>query len=156
MKQLFFIFMLIITTPLYATTMCAKNDTVVVILDPSENGISNSNKADNYTGTWSARFSYGTVAGISACLNKGGSYLGYNNVAELKDTINGETKLVVGTERYGMYCWCKMTHPTVSFWTFLAGRGNSYNCANGCAGACADDTVRTRALREGMFGSISK
>lgn len=135
-----------------ATTMCAANDTVAVVLDPSI-GL-NSNSYDAESGRWLTWGSYGTVHGISACVNVGQGKSRGNTVARLTDTNNNETNLVVGSERYGGYCWCRMTHPAVSLWTFLNGYGSASNCASGCARDCSSNLRAVSSFREGLFGSV--
>ena len=50
MKKIALILMLITTIPTYATTMCAQNDTVVVVLDPTLSGDRGYNLSN---GNWS-------------------------------------------------------------------------------------------------------
>lgn len=116
-----------IMIPAYATTMCANNNTVAVVLDPTIGGIGHSYG----TGTWSVIFTYGTIYGISACINHSGQY----GLAEsmLKDTNNNITNIVVGSETYGNKCWCKMTHPKISKWVYV-GQANCSSCSNACGG----------------------
>ena len=115
-----------ITIPTYATTMCTANDMVAVVLDPTVAWRLNANDS---TGVWYAISSYGTIHGISACLNKGGSKQGEPH---LKDTNNNETKLVTGSERYGGYCWCRTIHPVLSLWTYCKYRSGCGSCASQC------------------------
>ena len=145
------ILMLMSIGPAWATTMCAANDTVAVVLDPSV-GMTNYNK-DVGLGTWWVWGPYGTVHGISACLNVGES-MG-NTVARLTDTNNGETNLVVGSEKYGRYCWCRMTHPAVSLWTFNYMFSSASVCASRCMDYCGDNVRSNSSLRAGLFGSVA-
>jgi len=152
MKKLITIIMLTITIPSYATTMCAANDAVAVVLDPTIGG---SGTGDSNTGTWRANFSYGYISGISACLNinKGKTKGGW--VENLTYTNNnGETKTVVGSERYGRYCWCKATHPISSRWVYASDRGSVSGCSSNCGGGCGVDFGRDWDLRFGLFESV--
>ena len=109
--------MLITTIPTYATTMCAINDTVAVVLDPSI-GLTN-RSSNNTTGTWWVWGPYGTVYGIGAILNDNKGFAYIRTVKHLHDTDNdGNDHLVTGGEKYGRYCWCRLTHPVSSLWAF--------------------------------------
>jgi hypothetical protein len=155
MKKILLILMMMLAMPVYATTMCAVNDSVAVVLDPTIGG--NNYSYDATLGTWWASFSYGTIRGISACLNsnKGKSMGGY--VSQLTDVDNnGDTNLVVGSEKYGRYCWCKMTHPAASLWVFIYDRGSPASCASNCAYYCGYGARADEALRVGLFGSVAQ
>ena len=130
-----------------ATTMCATDDTLAIVLDPVISGISNTHNSDLFE--WSATFSYGTVWGIATCVDTGGQV--NCPVEELRDS-NGE--IATGGERTGKYCWCKMTHPAVSRWvfrhTFASVGGCEYHCANYCGRDVRDESE----FRAGLFGSV--
>lgn len=116
-----------ITMPSYATTMCAANDTVAIILDPSiertEFG------RDSLTLTWWAVFPYGRIQGSYACVN--------------------ENETAHGFEKYGRFCWCKMTNPLSSNFLYCDWYKSTDNCNSYCAGCCSSNI-----FRENMFGSI--
>ena len=80
-----------------ATTMCATDDTLAIVLDPIINGTANSFYTDLFE--WSATFSYGTVWGIATCVDTSGAP--NTAVEELRDS-NGE--IATGGERTGRYC----------------------------------------------------
>ena len=153
MKNLVLIIPILLTIPAYATTMCAKNDSVAVVLDPS---ISSSNPNDylfdNNTGIWGAQFPYGKISGISACLNTGsGKTRGYTKPMLMDiDNIN-----VVGGEKKGQYCWCKMTHPASSQWVFVYNDGSKERCISRCPYICGVNPPIYEDVRVGLFGSIS-
>ena len=153
-RVIMMIIMLMMVLPTYATTMCAANDTVAVVLDPSL-GITNYSRNDTM-GTWWAWNAQGTVYGISACLNSDQGKSRGGTVARLTDTNNGETKLVVGSEKYGRYCWCRLTHPVSSLWAFGDDRGSAANCASGCAYSCGSNFQNYVALRVGLVGSVAQ
>lgn len=94
-----------------ATTMCATDDTLAIVLDPLINGTAASHNTDLFE--WSATFSYGTVWGIATCVDT--SVAPNTAVEELRDS-NGE--IVTGGERTGRYCWCQLSHPAKSRWVF--------------------------------------
>ena len=154
MKKIALIILTMITLPTYATTMCAANDTVAVVLDPSISGINYGYNSND--GSWVQVYSYGRVSGISACLSSThGQVSCQGAVAHLYDTDNnGKTKLVTGSEFYGTYCWCRITHPVKSLWTYRSPRGNT------CAATCAEDCAKTitagyKGFREAMYRTIS-
>ena len=144
---------LIITAPSYATTMCTINDSVGVVLDPS---IGIKNYSYNQTmGTWWVWSNSWTVYGISACLNSSKGKVTGGTVPHLHDTDNdGNDHLVTGSEKYGRYCWCRLTHPVSSLWTFNGDQGSVSGCASQCAFSCAVLVQTNVALRAGLFGSV--
>ncbi len=144
MKRILVIFiMLCFVTPLYATTMCASEDTTAVILDPSINGTGYKN--DSNTMTWNTTYPYGTIYGVAACLSVNGGTQG---------TINYDLD-AGGGEKEGGYCWCRMMHPASSRWVFNRSDSAS-NCASDCAGTCGHNARGNAALRSGLFGSVGK
>ena len=148
MKKILIIIGLMVSLPVYATSMCAENDTIAVVLDPTINGTTST--YDNTAGWWRTTFSYGQINGISACLSsKNGKSIG-GTVENLTD--NGQE--VVGSERNGQYCWCKMTHPVASLWVFDYDRGSRASCASDCAANCGISAQNYSALRVGLFGSV--
>ena len=150
MKKLLILIALIIPTILPAATMCSKDDTITIMLDPSINGTNYSyNTAQSTWWTW---FPYGTIRGISACLssNYGKSLGGY--VADLHDN----NELVVGGETNGAHCWCKMTHPAASLWVFDYTFSSASACAYYCANYCGDSVRSNSVMRSGLFGSVRK
>ena len=64
MKKILLILMMMLAMPVYATTMCAINDTTAVILDPSI--VATNYGYDTNLGTWWAQFSFGRVNGIAS------------------------------------------------------------------------------------------
>ena len=153
MKKIALILMLISTIPTYATTMCTINDSVGIVLDLS---ITIKDYSRNEPmGTWWAWSDSWTVYGISACLNSNrGKSMG-GTVPHLHDTDNdGNDHLVTGSEKYGRYCWCRLTHPVSSLWAFNYDYGSASNCASSCANGCGFDVRAYAALRAGMINSV--
>ena len=145
--------MLITTIPIYATTMCTINDSVGVVLDPS---IAIKNYSYNATmGTWWAWSDSWTVYGVGACLNSNkGKGMG-GTVPHLHDTDNdGNDHLVTGSEKYGRYCWCRLTHPVSSLWAFYNDFGSASRCASLCTDYCGGGVRDDVALRIGLFSSV--
>lgn len=141
--------MLITTIPTHATTMCAANDTVVVVLDPSIpfNGQSTTSTPE----AWFAWASYGTIRGISTCINHGGG-----ERYHLHDINNeGRNIVVSGGENYGKYCWCRLTHPASSLWHYHTSYSSASDCAYGCYAKCSNDIkYGGKTIANSLFGSI--
>lgn len=149
MKKLIIIIAMILPMALPAATMCSKNDTITIVLDPSIGGTNYT--SSSVTFKWSAWLPYGTVRGIAACLSSAyGKSIG-GTVVDLHD--NGE--LVVGTETNGGLCWCRMTHPALSLWVYDGNYGTGSVCASNCAKNCGYNTIAASvlALRQGLFSS---
>jgi len=146
-RNAFFVLLTLLAAPALATTMCAEDDVIAIVLDPTVNGTNYTYNADLFE--WSAVFPYGTVWGIATCLDKSGT--GNVAVSDLRDT-NGE--LVVGGERTGVNCWCKMTHPASSLWVFRNANGSVADCRSNCANNCGNNMRDNAAFRGGVFGSL--
>ena len=140
--------------PTYATTMCVANDTVAVVLNP--NLPIKGSGSNVTTGTWWVWSDAWTLYGISACLNSGkglGQEEAFVHLYDIND--EGKDKFVVGSEKYGSYCWCRLIHPLSSNWVFHYNYGRQSMCAQHCAGSCAERSRDTLKLREALFNSIS-
>ena len=157
MKKIALIILTMITIPSYATTMCAINDTVAVVLDPSVAG--SASAVDNSTGVWTFFSPYGTMQGLAACINKSDD--SYNHV--LKDDRNNDGILtkVIGNERYGQYCWLKIMHPVSSRWVLARNYGSQGGCNSLCFGTSDWFALgglfnrNENSLKSKLFGSIS-
>ena len=130
-----------------ATTMCATDDTIAVVLDPMINGSTAAYNADLFE--WSTTFSYGTVFGIATCVDTAGS--SNQVVAELKSS---DGTVATGGERSGRYCWCQMIHPARSRWVFLNVYGSVAVCRSGCARDCGFNGRTGSGFRSAVFGSL--
>lgn len=151
MKKLIIIIAMILPMALPAATMCSKNDTITIVLDPSIGGTNYTSSSSTFK--WSAWLPYGTVRGIAACLSSGYGKSRGGTVVDLHD--NGE--LVVGTETNGSYCWCRMTHPALSLWTFSYNYETDSKCESNCALNCGYYTKAASGvpeLRRGLFSSV--
>ncbi len=130
-----------------ATTMCATDDTLAIVLDPVINGTTHSFNTDLFE--WSATFSYGTVWGIATCVDTSGAP--HTAVEELRDS-NGE--IATGGERTGRYCWCQLSHPAKSRWVFRHAHSSVADCRADCANICGNYVLFHPAFRTGLFGSL--
>ncbi len=141
MKRILILVGLFLPLSVGAMTMCTRDRSLVISLDPSINGTSYDK--NNSEWKWWVDFSYGRVYGDATCLSAAeglgrttgqGAYYGVEDYA--KTTITAEPALsgldADGNER--MYCWCKMTHPASSRWVF----NNANASASACVSMCSD------------------
>jgi len=155
MKKIFLMMMcgLFIAIPAFGTNMCVDDDTVAVVLDPSQNGTSGGQSPlSTGTGEWNVTFAWGRVYGVSACLSA--------NYGAALDEITDNGAIVVGREINGIYCYCRMTHPAASRWVFRFSRSD---CASICAFTCYNfksgyghGVLDDAYVREVVFGSIAE
>ena len=156
MKKLMIMAIVIMPVMAHGATMCSKNDTITIALNPAIKGNTyGSNKAYS---TWWTSFSYGTIRGISACLSSNNGKTTGGTVSKLTDTNpdTNESARVIGGETNGQYCWCKMTHPALSRWAFSSGAGSASSCASDCEVICGNYVRDYSALRDGLFGSVGQ
>jgi len=139
MKKLLITICMMMVGTAHASTMCAANNTVAIVLDPTVEGTNYTYSAANQT--WTTNFPYGDVSGVALCSTTSSSYANVGN----PDESGG-----------GQYCWCKSTHPVLSRWVFHRDYGSSDGCASNCAANCGY-YVRDRAdFRSAMFGSVAQ
>ena len=145
------IFDIMLAYPSFATTMCAVNDSVAIVLDPQINASGN-HAFNAITMTWNVPFPYGPIYGIAACVDKGGT----TNQATTHLTATDGTVVTGSFDTTGQYCWCKITHPVSSRWVFNVRTGSASACASNCALYCGSYVRSNAALRGGLFGSIAQ
>lgn len=152
MRKIALVILTTITLPTYATTMCAANDTVAVVLDPTISPVSGGSNTSQ--GTWWFQFPYGRVSGISACIDSSHGLSRGQTIEKLQDAHDGVAHLVTGSEKYGYICWCKIIHPVASFWVLDGGRGTE--CATYCTTACIEyfGDSRGGVFRHALYGTI--
>lgn len=145
-KILVFCLMNLIVLGANATTMCAADDALAIVLDPQVAGTNHSYNAELFE--WNATFPYGTVFGIATCITTPSGAA----TDTLIDTDTGD--VATGGERTGRYCWCQMTHPVKSRWVFLYAYGSVAGCGSDCAGNCGYNVRFYSSFRGSVFGSI--
>ena len=136
--------------PVAASTICAEDDVIAIILDPTINKTSSNAVSINAElMEWGTTFPYGSIWGVAACIGVAGS-TGSENLTD----SNGE--LVVGGERTGKYCWCQMRHPVRSRWVFLNTYGSADACRTGCVNycGCGSNVSSCAQMWLDMFGSV--
>ena len=76
--------LLIVCNCAVGANMCVRNDGLLVALDPVLNGsvVSTNSSAR----TWSVKFSYGQISGVSSCCN--GCYIAGSNYGSVSKTEN--------------------------------------------------------------------
>ena len=118
----------------HAETMCVRDDTVAVVLDPTYGGTAE--QTDNANGRWSVQFSYGKISGISECRNKNAS----------GSTLN-----------QNQACWCQMTKPAMSKWVFYNQSGSVDDCLSRCTGWCASYIRQSGSgMRKSIYASVGQ
>ncbi len=137
MKKILIVLLALVGAPALATTICAEDDVIAIVLDPEVNGTNHTYNTNLFE--WGATFSYGSVWGIATCLDKNGSY----GVA-VDELRSEDGELATGGERKGKYCWCQMTHPAVSRWVFRGAFSSVDDCRSNCASYCG---YNVRVLR---------
>ena len=155
MKRFFYMFLMLCPLCAFATDMCARDDTMVLVFDTAisrTTGINNSIEK-----TWTEKFSYGTFSGEATCLSAAeglgrttgqGAYYGTGEYANTLITAETGLSGLDANENERKYCWCRMTHPFLTPWVFNRDMGNS--CADGgCPSICAySSNMLIRILRE--------
>lgn len=102
-------------------------------------------------GNWTANFWYGIVKGQSRCSN-----IKPNNTAPGYYTgIVAPDQSGVESSTSGMYCYCKMTSPSLSgsLWVLRNYRGSASDCANTCADGCGTYVQRSEQMRASVFSA---
>ena len=136
---------LLCAAPVAASTICAEDDVIAIVLDPTIRFTSSSRNNDLME--WGATLPYGTLWGVAACIDVPGLAQGRIGPENLTDS-NGE--IVVGGEKTGKYCWCQMRHPARSRWVF---HSVVYNCDTACIGWCAD-SFKGGSVAYALFDSV--
>jgi len=148
--------------PMYGDVqMCAANNSVAVVLDPSI--APSSYTYDNTLAVWRTPSTYGTLVGVSACLshNKNGSESSSTTLSTYAVSTANYGILtdggveVTGGEQNGKHCWCKITHPVASLWGFRGSYGSLSDCLSACATYCGSNVQAYDTFRSALFGSVA-
>jgi len=150
-KLLFISLFLIYTNFVFAVDACVPNDTVAVVLNSTPTGFYSISSPKWTTSTG--------FRGTSACLSGDHGMKcywcgGINNFIYHGKLMENDA-IVVGGEKNGVYCWCKITYPVETYWWLL---GTSYsdasNCWKNCPSNCGWDIVNVENYRAAIFNSI--
>ena len=127
---------MVIIPPASAVTKCVKLSSSTTCSNSSYSGL-------DWNATCKTNNTNVSVNGIAGCSSKGGS----------RGNISANL-LIDPTADYNNNCWCKMTSPATSQWTFAYSFSSGGDCLTSCSYYCVFsfgyDDFRTR-----MFGSLS-
>lgn len=163
-NKIILLFCAIIVSPAYSLDMCVENNSVAVVLDPTVTPKSSGSSIHAGTSTFKINTDYGILTGVSACLTSNYGIANYYNV--YKGALKENNKLVVGGEKTGRYCWCKLTHPVSSLWVYIADNTNADTCSRSeyCLTQCKNNLLssystssnHTGHMRAELFSTIGK
>lgn len=124
--------------PTYGATKCvALNSSTTCTAGPA------SGKLD-WTASCTTNGTPVAVSGIAGCSSMDGRKIGTQSV-EIKSS---------GTVDDNIYCWCMLTTPIETLWTFALAVETAGGCAHGCATACAGYIMNNADFRSGIFKVI--
>ena len=145
-KYIIAVLLLFIPCVTYALTMCARDNSLVVALNSSENGINYFTDPNEWI--WYANFDYGRILGEATCLS-------WNEVSLLSQDTPKALRGVDAGNSTRLNCYCRITHPALSNWHLLESiTGNE--CSAYCLSRCAVYFVQRSALRSSLFNAIGK
>lgn len=144
MKKILCVLIMLLGVPAFATTMCADDDIIVVVLDPVIAGMSSTSNATLFE--WGVTFSYGAIWGTATCIGTGGGY-----GVGVDDLRTADGSPAIGGEREGLNCWCQMTHPATSRWVFQYTAATLDDCASFCTSGCAYNISNSDYFRAALF-----
>lgn len=161
MKRALMIMFLVVPISVFATDMCARDDTMVMVFDKNVLGESHSHNSAEFA--WYAKMPYGQIAGDATCLSaiEGlgrtaglGVYYGVGEYANTRIDVEPGLSGVDIDGNKRIYCWCRMTHPVVSGWVFFEKQDS---CKGMCANTCAYRAiVKEHSIRGGLFESVAQ
>jgi hypothetical protein len=146
MKKIILILCVIMTTTVvHATQMCARRNTTVIPLDSIVAYNSKRFKTFPIEWMWAVFFDFGTTYGFGTCLSvpeileMTPGWTDTVNMPQIIPTdnedIRGRSGIYTasdGTEHERKYCYSKLIHPMSSQWV----RAQIYNNAAACTGTC--------------------
>ena len=163
MKNLFFILFTFLPIVATAQTMCVRDNSLVISLDGNINTSSKGSSNDEES-IWWVDFPYGRIYGEGTILSEteglgqttSGKYYGTDEYANTLITAEPGLSGLDANGNERTYCWCRMTHPATSAWTFK--EKNSQSCATNCAAACGREAYTNHymgpSFRVGLFKTI--
>lgn len=160
MRKIIFLIALVLPICAYATDMCARDDTMVLVLDKRASPGGQGSVPAEWA--WWVSFSYGRIAGDATCLSvkeglgqtTRGAYYG---TGEYANTLIMAEPGLYGVDADGnerKYCWCRMRHPFMSGWFCAGALSNSNGCKSVCASDCGRHTTNLVEMRSGAFDSV--
>ena len=138
-KLLTLICMFTICVSAYATDTCLHDNTTVLTIWKSKNGVRTSfNNSDK---TWTVTMDYNmlpldpsskTIYGLSTC-----NEISTNTAGGTVSRGDANVYLRDSKIDAGPYCWCQMRAPVSSWWVFYNQYADAGTCASKCASDCA-------------------
>lgn len=136
-KYIIAVFVFFVPCITHAITMCAKNNSLVGSIKETTTG-DITGGFSNSEPLWRIVFPWGTIFGEATFLSEAEG----GKATATGDIVNVDGKMIpmdtpaglVGNDENGNpreYCWCRMTHPVSSVWTFVAvntGAACQYQC----------------------------
>lgn len=142
MKKLMILIFILLPLHAFATDICARDDTMVLILDKKAPTTGQTFSSTSWT--WTISHSFGTIAGETSCLSITEGLGRTTGKGEFYGTNDYSTTFITaspgmhGTDSDGnerIHCWCRITHPLISHWTYSSSYKNATDCKNNCPGA---------------------
>lgn len=147
-KYIIAVLLLFIPCVTYALTMCARDNSLIVALNPNITGISAGYNNSEFT--WAVKYDYGTLLGEGTCLS-------VNEVERSLDNIEKGLHGYDNTSTERTECYCRLKHPALSRWTPSTHFTNLYDCKNNCALYCTRTASQgDNSVRRAMFNSIGR
>lgn len=142
MRKIIFLIALVLPICAYATDMCARDDTMVLVLDSKVGGSGSTLNKDEWS--WVALYTYGRIQGESTCVST-------------QEKQNGDIQPgLSGTDANGNprgSCFCKMTHPVVSGWVGTQAWGMD-GCVLNCVYSCGQAAGTNINFRQLLFDTV--
>ena len=160
MKLFLYLFVVFVPFTCIAQTMCVRDYTLVISLDktkPMQNY-----KINSEENIWWIDTEYGRLYGEGTCLSldeglgRTSSMGAYHGVEDYENTLITAEPGLSGVDANGnerLYCWCRLTHPAQSAWTF-ATTYTVDKCFSQCAHYCGHFTFHHQEMRSGIFGAV--
>lgn len=170
MKKIIICLFCLIAFNAHATEMCARRDITVVPIDATVLDGAGNQQCDKIEWIWWGNPSYGKIYGTATCLS----------LQEIRDIVGDQNikyiylPYVLPTDdyelmgRYGYwngdtsnseyerkYCFCKLTHPMSSQWTYNSAPGDFQVCIDFCADFCGRALNNINYQRT-LFNSVGK
>ena len=170
MKKIIICLFCLIAFNAHATEMCARRDVTVIPLDATVLDGAGNQQCDNIEWIWWGNPSYGKIYGTATCLSlhEVREIVGDSNLASVPGDMvlptddyelmgrygyyNGDTSI---PENERKYCFCKLTHPMSSRWTYNNVRGDFQTCIDFCSDFCGR-ALNNMNYQRRMFNSIGK
>jgi hypothetical protein len=143
-----------------ANTICRNAGSVVLILHKDVNGT----VTENADGNWAVSVPYdilsggepndagkSVVTGMTSCntisVKSAADGSSYNGGPATPGDANTFAKM--STANTGSKCWCRMTGPVTSWWTFIREYSDNATCASECNTYCANGFANNTAMLNG-------